>query len=535
MNSATSETHVLDEPVMKPLLERLVHGINASATYTDEDSISRIGEDIVVGWAPAFVLRRRSRRDWIEVFERIAKQIDTTGEVPDGIAGLVDPAHRPDTGLDWSEETGALIDVEGDPFLPLPVNEKQERVIREVNKRAQVLVQGPPGTGKTHTAAALISHLLAMGKRVLVTAQTDRALYEVRDKLPSSVRDLAVSVVGSSRDDMAELGSAVQRVSTAAAEYDQADMVRRESSVLSEIERLRQERASRYRDLVDAREVEVRQHSQPPYSGTLAEITRQHDADRAGHDWLVELAVGSTADRPPLADEEAVELLSLLRDPSLEDDRPEAESRRPERDSLHGPDEFFALIDAEWKASVGVDQHEIDRNSQVYERLIALGEEDRSGLKRGLHAVDRTMHDLSLRPEQWLVGALAEIRGGKAAPWIDRADMVQGLLDELTPAIAAIGPTTSVVVQGDPERLAPLVKSVKEHLGPSGSIKTNPDGTPKLGAFSSKVLKQCRELFEVVRINGCRPRRQRPCRSWRTGWRPTVRSRRLIGPGRSAR
>jgi putative protein kinase ArgK-like GTPase of G3E family len=37
-------------------------------------------------------------------------------------------------------------------------------------------VQGPPGTGKSHTIANLICHLLATGNKVLVTAQTKRAL-----------------------------------------------------------------------------------------------------------------------------------------------------------------------------------------------------------------------------------------------------------------------------------------------------------------------------------------------------------------------
>ena len=55
---------------------------------------------------------------------------------------------------------------------------------------------GPPGTGKTHTAAALITHLLAQGKRVLVTAHTDRALKEVGSKLPESIKPLSVAIVG---------------------------------------------------------------------------------------------------------------------------------------------------------------------------------------------------------------------------------------------------------------------------------------------------------------------------------------------------
>jgi hypothetical protein len=41
------------------------------------------------------------------------------------------------------------------------------------------LVQGPPGTGKSHT-----------GKRVLVTAETGRALQVLKEKLPEEIRTL---------------------------------------------------------------------------------------------------------------------------------------------------------------------------------------------------------------------------------------------------------------------------------------------------------------------------------------------------------
>src|SRR5690606_30119650 len=100
------------------------------------------------------------------------------------------------------------------------LNDVQRQILRRVDTCAQTLVQGPPGTGKTHTAAALLSHLLAQGKRVLVTAQTDRALKEVREKLPDPIKPLSVAVVGTSREDMAHLQEAVERIGSAADEYD---------------------------------------------------------------------------------------------------------------------------------------------------------------------------------------------------------------------------------------------------------------------------------------------------------------------------
>ena len=144
--------------------------------------------------------------------------------MPAGILPLVDPDRQPSAESDGTP--GGIVEVDNEPFLPLPVNERQLQIIRKVDSSAQVLVQGPPGTGKTHTAAALLSHLLAQGKRVLVTAQTDRALIEVRGKLPHTIKPLSVSVVGSSRSDMSDLKFAVEQISSRASAHDPAEAER---------------------------------------------------------------------------------------------------------------------------------------------------------------------------------------------------------------------------------------------------------------------------------------------------------------------
>ncbi|MCP6043080.1 AAA family ATPase, partial [Klebsiella pneumoniae] len=78
----------------------------------------------------------------------------------------------------------------------LPYNEEQKRILSQLSNHAGVVVQGPPGTGKSHTISNLISHLLAHGKRVLVTSEKEHALNVLRDKLPAQIRQLAVSVLG---------------------------------------------------------------------------------------------------------------------------------------------------------------------------------------------------------------------------------------------------------------------------------------------------------------------------------------------------
>ena len=169
--------------------------------------------------------------------------------------------------------------VDDEMFLPLPVNERQLKILQAVDSRAQTLVQGPPGTGKTHTAAALLSHLLAQGKRVLVSAHTDRALKEVRDKLPTAIKPLSVAVVGSSRSDMSDLKIAVERIAATAADHNPAEAQRVIEAALAKIDDLRRQRAETFRRLLRAREHEVSAHEHGTYAGTLAAIAQRYQAD----------------------------------------------------------------------------------------------------------------------------------------------------------------------------------------------------------------------------------------------------------------
>lgn len=57
-----------------------------------------------------------------------------------------------------------------------------ESLFNELTTRNELIFQGPPGTGKTFLMAEFVSKLLDLGKSVLVTALTNRALIELAEK-----------------------------------------------------------------------------------------------------------------------------------------------------------------------------------------------------------------------------------------------------------------------------------------------------------------------------------------------------------------
>ncbi|MDO8473133.1 MAG: AAA domain-containing protein, partial [Dehalococcoidia bacterium] len=99
-----------------------------------------------------------------------------------------------------------------DVLFTKPANAEQLQIALHLAASGRVQVQGPPGTGKTHTIGNLIGHLLAQGKRILVTSHSTKALRMVRQQVAPDLRPLCVSVLDRderSRDQLKESVNAI--------------------------------------------------------------------------------------------------------------------------------------------------------------------------------------------------------------------------------------------------------------------------------------------------------------------------------------
>ncbi|NKE58587.1 AAA family ATPase [Lentzea sp. PSKA42] len=495
---------VLQRDDVGGVLRRLVHALDGEAAYLDEDIPQKPGTHAVAAYAPAVILRRRSRQGIVDILDSVAGQLGESGVVPDGLLPLVDPDHRP--ASERSPEPGALVELDADPFLPLPVNDRQLRVLTQVDAKAQVLVQGPPGTGKTHTVAALLSHLLAQGKRVLVTAHTDRALKEVRAKLPEAIAPLAVSVVGSSRSDMADLKVAVERISHVASEYDAEGARRAIDDHIAAIEELRLRRAGLYRRLLDARGEEVVEHEVGDYRGTLAAVAQRVEAEQERFDWLADLVSVDGVVPSPLPAADIVEWHRSVVDDVLNADEPESRLKLVALTDVPTPEEFFSLVTAERQAVAVEEGHGSLTQHSAFEGVRRLDQSTRTVLRQRLNGFAREAEDLSRRREKWMNDALSEVLAGRANHWRSRGHQIAQLIGRAGPVVDRLGPLTEVRVgPADMGVLVALAGALRAHVGDGGKLKTNPDGSHKTGAFAPKAVKQAQPLFQAVRVNGVPP------------------------------
>jgi very-short-patch-repair endonuclease len=122
-------------------------------------------------------------------------------------------------------------------LFPLPYNEEQLTIAKQLSTQDAVTVKGPPGTGKSHTIANLISHFVAQGKSLLVISHNAKALTVLKDKLPTQIQDLAISLVNENKGNETLKASVNSIVGHLARQYDETSIQRMEA----ELEQLEQQ------------------------------------------------------------------------------------------------------------------------------------------------------------------------------------------------------------------------------------------------------------------------------------------------------
>jgi len=167
-----------------------------------------------------FSLRGKKVRVLRQDLEQIIKGVEGGSlEMTESVASIVDGGVTEETEATLQgEETTPL--PKNHLYFPLPANEQQKDIVNRIDRNFGVTVQGPPGTGKTHTIANLVSHFLAQGKRILITSQKENALKVLKDKIPETIRDLCVPVLGGGRESMAGIERSIRTLSEKLGELD---------------------------------------------------------------------------------------------------------------------------------------------------------------------------------------------------------------------------------------------------------------------------------------------------------------------------
>ena len=275
--------HPLSKGETSAFLRRLAPLLGPKGSFRESAAGLNAGPDPAIVRDPVLFMRARAS-GFPAAFDRVLQDLEDAEEIPVSLSRLVGieeqrwAEEEPVASSPWSEPPDVL--------LSKPANLEQVQIARALERHRAVVVQGPPGTGKSHTIANLIGHLVAYGKRVLVTSHTTKALRVLRGHVVESLQPLCVALLDSDIEGRTQMEQAVRgildRLTNATPESLERDVVRFAESrleLINDIERLTA-------DLRTARQAEYLPITIAGEALDPAEAARWVGSNRQGNDWI---------------------------------------------------------------------------------------------------------------------------------------------------------------------------------------------------------------------------------------------------------
>lgn len=492
---------IWDKALMQGALKHWAGALNADSLWSaDLRSHAADPQKPVVSFAPALILRKRTQTGMVRIYDAIIDQLSSEfAEVPQGWGGLIDDVddQRSDGRTDNGETQQSSADEHGHQqiYFPLAANKEQRRIVEAIDRQRGVLVQGPPGTGKSHTIANLICHLLATGKRVLITAETGRALQVLKDKLPEEIQPLCVSLLGQGGDAFAELNMAVQGITTRQAAYTPGAFEPRIAEIDAELDTNRRKLAEIDSEISSLREEETCPHqiADSAYFGTASSIAAQVARERAAYEWLK--LPYDVPSQPPVSSEEMVEWLAICGRYSAVQIA-DAQLKLPASSTLVEPQVFATVVANESAARAGLQQLEVFLNHRAYSAVHAMPTERRIALSQTLRKLEEQRLAVTRITRGWSVVALRDLIAGKHARWDTVLTRNHELLAEAEDLIARLGNSAvSLPENQDRRKIRADAQAAMTFLNEGGAWK-------RMGIFTPAELKGKTYLKDEILVDG---------------------------------
>lgn len=377
-------------------------------------------------------------------------------------------------------------------YLPLATNEEQIQIAHHIRNSKGILVQGPPGTGKSHTIANLICHLLAQGKRVLVTSQTPRALRVLKEKIPREVSALCVTLLGDDHASRQELEASVGTINQQYSTWNSLKSQNEIKSLESLLFEIKKDIADKKRLLREQREIETYHHdvASGAYKGTAQQIASRVHEEEAKFNWLDDDVKENTP--CPLTNTEFVELLRLYRelpDAYCSELRQELISQ----DSIPNISYFMKMVEGEKTAKQNFENHS---SRQLSPRFLFLRQIKEENLKAMFKAISDLLTKIGGIKETftWTSKALSDILNGNDTHWKGLHTFLTQHSDGLTEKVHIVQSLEVQIPDLDRKKLREDAEALLYHLENGGRLGWK--------FFAPKIVKRTNYVRKQVCING---------------------------------
>jgi very-short-patch-repair endonuclease len=447
-----------------------------------------------VEFAPALILRKRSMRGLEQLLASMKEQIEAGEMIPDEFLDLCESLSSKN-GEQAAGESPGIGEIGEEIFFPLPANDEQRRIIRTLDRQKGVIVQGPPGTGKSHTIANLICHLLATGKRVLVTAKTPRALQVLHDKLPPEIKPLCINLLGHGTEERESLEKSVAGILTRLDRREETNNVSRIQTLDSRIQVNRKNKAETDFKIMALREAETFTHNiaNGQYLGTAAQIARKLQNDAEQFSWFTDTI--SPDGTMPLSQDEIKCLCRDLVEIDQETEKNLSLSMPNINNALPEGKRVRVAFQKEAEAQKIAEEGKERSNSQEGKSLLHAGKEKIEQLLQCLSDFTATSETIHQRPMPWIDKAVYDVLTDRDTPWKELLELSVQHSKDLH-GLASQSDTIGVFIPQDMDRKKILhdAKALKEHFKSGGGAG--------IWIFKPKTVRKHGEFIGKVKVNG---------------------------------
>lgn len=459
----------------------------------------------LIEFAPALILRKRSIKGLVGILADMRRHIEAGVDLPVPFLELCEAAPVDTSSVELPTEDDSdcfgELDVSGrmpEPiYFPLASNPQQRTIVRKLGAKHGVLVQGPPGTGKSTTIVNLVCHLLATGKRVLVTAKTPRALESLHDKIPHDVAPLCISMLGTSvTDERLSLAKSVEGILN----HDNNRNVSRDKKRVAEVEvqlaANLEKRAALKKQIISLRERETYQHNivDNTYAGTAAAIATRVRDEAAIFSWFADTLTED--DAFPLTSAELARLKRLVADISIDAEVeltkyfPVVGKDVPEPEILRND----WAVSSELRAFIELDKRFLDCTDGV--ALMSMPEERTTAILNELEKLLAGTASVLNRPLPWLSHCVRDILNDIDRPWrevyrltTDRMRLLKAQAEKVK------GYNVEIPNPTDRRRLAADARALRNHYTAGKSLK-------RMFFFQDPVVQKHCGIVRSCYVNG---------------------------------
>lgn len=485
------------------LIKSWVNSFNSNAQYNESiEAIEKVDsrERPESGFTPALVLRARTQVGILRFIGDVIGQLHNTDEdcLPDSIKSLLATEDKPSlqkTLPVGNYEESSISKLPSQIYFPLSYNDEQFRIAKDVINSKGVVVQGPPGTGKSHTIANLICHLLASGKRILVTSQTPRALKVLRDKIPIQIQPLCVSVLGRSQKDLDSLIGSVHEITSRNNTWDFEKSAQSIVKLENKLDDFRQELQKVKVSLTELREKETLKHSivEGKFTGTAQEISTHLKQIEDRYGWIPDSI--HPIDKCPLTNKDFKLMLELYR--KFHDElRKELLLKRIRVDSIFTPEEFVEIVEKEetFKQNANTLEKDIHLRA-LYDKLKNCDQSKREELLNCLRQLEKAKTEACRRPLPWLKDAVYAMLGDQDQPLKLLASATRSYTDTLkTTAECADKNTVTLPKEIDLQKIKADAEDLLVHFNKGKGLGW--------WILRPKIFHKVRYLLTNVLVNG---------------------------------